>query len=567
MLVIRACGAAGLCHGIVAAFFAIFIFAAAAQVHAQQNTAIADLALAAKGEWDATTTYAKDDIVTARGSTWLSLKAGNKNKVPGQTNVSTAAWWQLFARGLNPTGAWSNATKYQPDDLVINLGATWRAKRTNINRATVAGADWEQVAAKGSTGPAGPNTGVGGGSQSVPSISFNGDADTGIYSPAPGQIALVEDGGLFLHNIGNQNTALGFEALFLNNGNGAFNTAIGAGALFHNSTGSDNTAVGAHALVQNTGGISNTAMGSSALSNNTFGSDNTALGFNALIANTTGGDNTAVGSQALLQNTGGVGNTALGKHALASNSSGANNTAVGSAALASNATGNLNTALGESALASNAGNNNVALGESAGLNPTAASDSIFIGNLGVQADTAVIRIGTQPNQSKTFIAGIRGKTTSTNDAVAVLIDSNGQLGTTSSSRRYKQDIQPMGDASVPLLKLRPVTFRYKKSYGDGTKPIQYGLIAEEVAEVFPDLAAFNKDGTAETVKYHLLPALLLNEYQRQQKTIAAQAVQTERQQKTIESQAEQMAALQRRLSALETRLAHPVSIAGLPAAP
>jgi hypothetical protein len=180
------------------------------------------------------------------------------------------------------------------------------------------------------------------------------------------------------------------------------------------------------------------------------------------------------------------------------------------------------------------------------------------------ADTTTIKIGTQGTQTKGFIAGIRGVTTGSNNAIAVLIDSNGQLGTVSSSRRYKDDIQPMGDVSAALLKLRPVTFRYKKPYDDGSKPIQYGLIAEEAAEVFPDLTVFNADGTPETVKYHLLPALLLNEYQRQQKIIALQAEQAQQQRKTIQAQAEQMAALERRFSALEARLAAALQTAAQP---
>ncbi len=164
-------------------------------------------------------------------------------------------------------------------------------------------------------------------------------------------------------------------------------------------------------------------------------------------------------------------------------------------------------------------------------------------------------------QTKTFIAGIRGRTTGVNDAVTVLIDSNGQLGTVSSSRRYKEDIQSLGDVSAALMQLRPVTFRYKQPYDDGDKPIQYGLIAEEVAEVLPDLAVFNADGQTETVKYHLLPPFLLAGYQRQQQTIEAQAEQigvlTERDQQ----QAEKIASLERRLSGIEAALARPGTMA------
>jgi Chaperone of endosialidase len=157
----------------------------------------------------------------------------------------------------------------------------------------------------------------------------------------------------------------------------------------------------------------------------------------------------------------------------------------------------------------------------------------------VSGDNEVIRIGTTNAQFKTFIAAIRGITTDNNDAVAVMIDSAGQLGTVSSSRRYKYDIATMADVSAMLAKLRPVTFRYKHAQNDGTHPLQYGLVAEEVAEVFPDLAVF-KDGQPETVKYHLLPTFLLEGWQAQQKTIAAQA--------------EKIEALEARLARLEALL-------------
>jgi hypothetical protein len=181
-----------------------------------------------------------------------------------------------------------------------------------------------------------------------------------------------------------------------------------------------------------------------------------------------------------------------------------------------------NTAVGVGALgALSLGQRNIALGWLAGANVTTGYDNIFIGNSGSAGDGSTIRIGS--SQDATFIAGIRGVTTGVADGVPVVIDSNGQLGTVSSSRRYKDDIETMPDMSATLGRLRPVTFRYKKPYADGSKPLRYGLIAEEVAEVMPALAVFNKDGTPETVKYHLLPSLLLSGYQAQQKLLAAQA--------------------------------------------
>ena len=137
-----------------------------------------------------------------------------------------------------------------------------------------------------------------------------------------------------------------------------------------------------------------------------------------------------------------------------------------------------------------------------------------IGHAGVAAESSVIRIGTAGTQSAAFVAGIRGVTTGANNAVSVLIDSNGQLGTISSSRRYKEDIADMGDASARIPALRPVTFHYKQAYANGEKPIQYGLIAEEAAAVFPELAVFNAEGQPETVKYQDLTPMLLNEVQK-----------------------------------------------------
>jgi hypothetical protein len=199
------------------------------------------------------------------------------------------------------------------------------------------------------------------------------------------------------------------------------------------------------------------------------------------------------------------------------------NTAVGSRALASNTIGDVNTAVGGEALLNNInGRNNIALGVDAAVNVAGGnSNNIHIGSMGATSDNGAIRIGDPANQTSFFAAGVRGVTTGSNNAVAVVIDSNGQLGTVSSSQRFKEDIQDMGDVSRSLLHLRPVIFRYKKPFADGSKPIQYGLIAEEVAEVYPDLVARSANGQIETVKYQVLDSMLLNEVQRQQRQIEA----------------------------------------------
>jgi len=276
----------------------------------------------------------------------------------------------------------------------------------------------------------------------------------------------------------------------------------------------------------------NLALGFQALLNNNGGTYNTAIGQNALQSTTSGAENTAVGAGALESNVG-TQNTATGFDALTYNTDGIENTADGFGALGGSTSGNSNTAVGWNALGGNTlGSNNIAVGfEAAGDVSGGNSNNIHIGNVGASADSGTIRIGTSGTQTSFFAAGIRGTTTGDNNAVPVLIDSNGQLGTVSSSRRFKEDIQDMGDASRDLMRLHPVTFRYKKPFNDGSQPIQYGLIAEEVAEVYPDLVARSADGQIETVKYQLLDPMLLNEVQRQQ----AQIRELERRLNKIES--------------------------------
>jgi hypothetical protein len=261
-----------------------------------------------------------------------------------------------------------------------------------------------------------------------------------------------------------------------------------------------NTAIGAGTLADSTGG-QNTAVGSDVLNSNTIGYANTASGYHAMESNTTGNSNTASGESALASNTTGSADAAYGLFALQNNTTGHDNTASGTNALKNNTTGA----------------SNIAVGSGAAVNaPTTNSNSIYIGNGGTGSDPeGSIRLGTGGTQTSFFAAGIRGVTTGSNTAVAVMIDANGQLGTVSSSERFKEDIQDMNDASSGLLRLRPVTYRYKQAYKDGLKPIDYGLIAEEVDQVYPDLVARDKDGQIETVQYQKLTPMLLNELQKQ----------------------------------------------------
>ena len=304
------------------------------------------------------------------------------------------------------------------------------------------------------------------------------------------------------------NTAEGQSALFsLTTGTG--NTASGFKALFRNTTGFSNTANGSAALFSNTTGNSNTAIGNGALANNTTGAANVAVGLGALAAETNGVSNTAVGAQALVANTTGIENTAVGDEALA-DSNGTNNSALGHFALFRNTTGNFNTAVGDEALFSNTtGSLNIAIGREAGGGITTADNVICIGS---NFDGANV-------SDSCFIGNIRGVTTTNADAIPVLIDSAGQLGTASSSRRFKSEIKPMDQASESILALKPVTFHYKI---DKTKTPQFGLIAEEVAEVSPDLVVRDKNGEIYTVRYDAVSAMLLNEFLKEHRKVEAQ---------------------------------------------
>ena len=236
-------------------------------------------------------------------------------------------------------------------------------------------------------------------------------------------------------------------------------------------------------------------------SSNTRGVNNTATGLNALDGTSTGDANTADRVGALESNKTGTSNTAVGVEALESNTSNAN-TAHGFAALGSNTTGSDNTAVGSNALDGNTtGNSNIAIGQGGGVNLTTGSNNIDIANEGVAAESNTIRIGTQGVQTDTFIAGIFG-TPKIEKACEVVVEETGLLGCVKLSARYKRDIRDMGDASDKLMKLRPVTFTYK---ADATGIQQYGLIAEEVEKVYPELVIDDADGKAETVAKHIFP--------------------------------------------------------------
>lgn len=460
-----------------------------------------------------------------------------------------------------------------------------------------------QVPSTNDTSDAYFNTGMGTGA--LLSLSPTGSCQpdllgNGCYNTASGAHALASNmtgssntasGAYALYsNLGDANTAIGFEALYYNT-SGFANTAGGYLALLHNTTGDDNTAFGSYSLLANSSGLGNTAYGNYALNENTAGNFNTASGIAALQFNTTGDYNTASGASALASNKGGYYNTAAGFEALESNTGGYYNTATGSFALSANTSGESNTAAGFQALFSNTsgyfntatglaalyynvtgtrnaadgayalnanttgaenaafghgalrsitiGNANIAVGFEAGHILTTGSYNIDIGNIGASSDNNTIRIGTEGQQAKTHIAGIYDNTSVV--GIGVVIDSSGQLGTVSSSERFKTDIAPIGSGTEKLQQLRPVTFHYKT---DTQGTLRYGLIAEEVAKVYPELVVRDKNGRIDGVQYDELAPMLLNELQKEHAVVATLVAQHE-------SDAAKLALLEQRLASIQ----------------
>src|SRR5262249_3772057 len=288
---------------------------------------------------------------------------------------------------------------------------------------------------------------------------------------------------------------------------GTSNTAIGFDALFNNTAGSNNTAIGLAALDSNTSGSNNTASGFGALLLNTTGIGNTASGFEALLANSTGFENVATGLRALFANTTGFHNTANGFSALLGNTTGSHNTANGDDALGDNTTGNFNTADAAHSLDNNTiGSGNTVLGFGAGQNVTTASNVICIGSGVVGANVS----------NSCYIGSVFSQTSS--GGAAVFINSSGKLGTSTSSRRFKEQIKPMERTSEALFGLKPVTFRYKKEI-DPAGTHQFGLVAEEVEKVDPDLVVRDQEGKAYTVRYEAVNAMLLNEFLKEHRMV------------------------------------------------
>ncbi len=294
---------------------------------------------------------------------------------------------------------------------------------------------------------------------------------------------------------------------------GIWNTGTGFEALNNLTSGNQNTATGLRALASDINGGFNTATGVSSLISNTAGFFNTATGAYSLANNVDGDRNTADGYAALFNNTEADGNTAIGRAALFHNTTGDANVAIGEAAAFPNTTGNFNTAIGQGALFGNtSGNNNIAIGFIAGGNFTTASNAIAIGSGGLNISNSCF-IGNIYSNVQPAV-GI--------DPDFVTVTSSGRLGRANvSSRRYKHDIKPMDKASEALFALKPVSFRYNKEY-DATQTLAFGLIAEEVAKVYPDLVGRNAEGQPESVRYDQVNAMLLNEFLKEHRKVEAQ---------------------------------------------
>jgi Chaperone of endosialidase len=276
----------------------------------------------------------------------------------------------------------------------------------------------------------------------------------------------------------------------------------------------------------------NVAAVPSAFPSLTTGQQNSALGSQALLLDSTGSENSAFGEFAMTYTTTGTRNSAFGQAALALNETGDENSAFGEDAILINTTGSNNSAFGMHALDSNTtGTDNVALGHRAGTNLTTGSDNVEIANAGVAGEAGTTRIGTEGTQTSAYIAGVSG--TNLGAVPNVVVDANGQLGVNASSERFKTDIKPLRSLHG-LMKLRPVSFRYRSSEVRGPNPPEFGLLAEQVAAVYPNLVARDKDGKPYTVLYQQLPALLLASVQRQQRQNRSLRAENRRQQAQID---------------------------------
>ena len=418
----------------------------------------------------------------------------------GQANTGLG-WFALFSAGNSNFN-----TAVGAGTLVFNTGDSNTAIGTAALLFNTAAADNTAVGTSALLNNDSSGNGTGQFNTAVGSETLQANVD-GTENTAVGFQALSS-------NLASRLTAVGTSALFANI-NATANTAIGDGTLVNNDAmghgvANDNTAVGFTALSQNFEGANNTAVGSQALAlsdanGNGLANGNTAVGAAALASNLDGAGNTAVGFQALFSNAGGKtsgnGNTAVGQLALHGNTTGLGNTAIGDGSMFNSMSGSLNTVVGASAgpfLGSNGGSACTYIG--AGVGPGVDENS----TIRIADNTAAPLTATQ-----CFIGGIAGVNAGAPNTAVLINTATGQLGTVTSSERFKKDINSMGNMSEAIFSLRPVTFHYK---GDSTNTPNCGLIAEEVAKVNPDLIIVDNEGKPETVRYEQINAMLLNEF-------------------------------------------------------
>ncbi len=326
------------------------------------------------------------------------------------------------------------------------------------------------------------------------------------------------------------NTAEGDYSLF-NLTTGQFNTAIGFNALRSNTTGNHNVAFGLNTLLFNTTGTGNMGVGGGCLRSNLTGNNNTAVGYQAMSANTVS-DNSAIGYQALFHNMTGTGNVANGFQAAFANAGGSYNTANGWLALPGNTSGIWNVADGAFALGNNdTGSYNVAVGVQAGLGITSGDRNTCLGTTtcgGTTTADNVVCVGWgaagENISDRAYIPNIGQFAQASGGGVEFVTVrlTDGKLGHSLSSRRYKEDIKSMGDASELIYKLKPVSFRYKKTPEQQSDNLDYGLIAEDVAEIDPQLAIRNGKGQIESLRYLAVYNMMLNEFLKEHRKVEAQ---------------------------------------------
>jgi len=316
-------------------------------------------------------------------------------------------------------------------------------------------------------------------------------------------------------NTGTANSCVGYNSFFNIASGGNFNQTLGYEALLYGAGCTKNVAIGHRALYgngTNHDSSSNIGIGDSSLYKiTTTSTGNIAIGVEAMYNSTASLNVCAIGYHSCRAMTTALYSVALGYQSLASITTASYSTAIGYNSLWQ-ATGEKNTCIGaNSGYTITTGTKNIMIGNSADVDTGARTNNINIGGTTTPAYDDTIQIGFSTTSSqKCYIDGIYGITTISGTTNSVLISATGQLGTISSLKSKKRDIRTMGNYSARIHKLEPVLFKWKPEVCN-TDAQQWGLIADEVNEIFPELARHDKDGNLCSVAYHELTPLILNE--------------------------------------------------------